>query len=65
MFRVGDKVRCINNVCAIELEIGKIYTVREDESTHVILFENMFCWHPSRFILDIKYTRKKKLSKIL
>jgi len=33
MFRVGDKVRCINNVCALELEIGKIYTVREDEST--------------------------------
>lgn len=73
MFKVGDKVRCVDNGLAeTYLTIGKVYTVIKNASQLnlneriVILCDNMdmIKFYSSRFELDIREMRKDKLEKI-
>jgi len=49
-FKVGDKIRCINNSAASSLEIGKIYTVVR-ESPDFVHINNDGGYFPRRFEL--------------
>ncbi len=55
MFKVGDKVICVNAADSGEsLEFGKIYTIDTVQEDHVFLEGNGYSWMSSRFALHVE-----------
>ena len=78
-FKVGDRVKCINNVILLTgenysgLTLGKVYTVMFvsligdgcNEFIRIVADNNtVHDFYSSRFELDIKYERSEKLKSI-
>ena len=68
MFKVGDRIVCINNERCTNLSVGKIYTIRLDSgSDDMVCVDNNFLsnsnYYNHRFI-SLKEYRKRKLNKI-
>ena len=74
VFKVGDYIRCINNVDASSfLTVGKVYIVIDNIvfprtlSERVKVFDDYGEGHnfyKSRFVLDVSSMRRKKLKNI-
>jgi len=64
MFKVGDRIKCIDIVGGTNLKLGNSYLIIEVKDMCYWLENAGGGWFHTRFILDIKGTRKQKLNKI-
>ena len=67
MFKVGDKVVCIDNSgSGMRLNLNNTYIISRVEDDGYIMLVEVGVWYiSSRFKLDQKYYRENKLKRIL
>jgi len=67
MFKVGDKIICINNSGHNDLILNKTYIFKcleYDDDRLINIHGVNGPYHIERFILDVKQLRKEKLQKL-
>jgi len=68
MFKVGDKVACINglvkNTYVNSLKINNIYTISEIRGILVRLHETNICYNSNRF-MSLQAYRRVKLNQLM
>lgn len=68
MFKIGDKVVCINTSGLFSLKLNNIYIIKRLKDGYIFVandYGHIDWYSPERFSLEIKQKRKEKLISLL